>query len=157
MPHGETPYPKSKDAQRRLFDRIIRAGRDGKSHSQIAEMIGIGRDTLQNWIVEQPDLSRVMTLADDYALAWWESLGQRQAETKEGNSSVFMFIMKNRFDMDYGKDTGFALSPDSGDHELAALSPETRNALRALLRDAAARDHRTEPDQGPADPGPAGL
>lgn len=134
----EIPYPKSKRAQQRLFDSIIDAGRGGKSHAQIAEMIGISRDTLKCWIQQEADLSRIMSMADDYALAWWEALGQRQAETREGNSSVFIFVMKNRFGLDYSKDlpgedgTG---EPAANAAVLAALSPEKRNALRALLRE----------------------
>lgn len=139
MPHGETPFPKSKAAQRRLFDQILQAGREGKSHAQIAEMIGVGREQLKYWIRENPDFAKVMTLADDYALAWWEALGQRQAETKEGNSSVFMFVMKNRFGVDYGHDAnGVSQTPASGEtvDVIAKLSPENRHALRALLKEA---------------------
>ncbi len=133
-PHGETPYPKTKRAERQMFDDILEAGRVGKSHAQIAEMIGIGRDTLKTWLGEKLELARVMMLADDYALAWWEALGQRQAETREGNSSVFMFIMKNRFGLDYGNGEDTAPPVFDNMNALASLSPEKRNALRALLR-----------------------
>ncbi len=141
MPYGETPYPKTRQAQKRLFDDILAAGRGGQSHAQIAEMIGIGRDTLQNWIKHKPELSRIMALADDYALAWWEALGQKQAETREGNSSVFIFVMKNRFGLDYGQDAPADQRSDRMS-EIASLSSETRHALRALLRAEAAADHR---------------
>jgi len=135
MPYGETDYPKTKRARERLFEQIIGAGRAGKSHTQIAEMIGISRDTLKLWLGDHLELNRVMCLADDYALAWWEGLGQRQAESKEGNSSVFMFIMKNRFDRDYGQDAMTAYADPGHLASLAGLSAETRNKLRALLRE----------------------
>ena len=137
MPRSKILYPKTKRAERQMFDDILAAGRAGKSHAQIAEMIGISRDSLKDWLSQKPQLAHIMTLADDYALAWWEALGQRQAETREGNSSVFMFIMKNRFGIDYNMSAGEAVGaaePAETLAALAALSPEKRNALRALLR-----------------------
>ena len=136
---NEATYPKTIKARKQLFDQVLEAGREGKSHAQIAAMIGIGRDTLNIWVMEFSEFARIMVLSDDFALAWWEGLGQRQAETREGNSTVFMFIMKNRFGQDYSKDsknvdaTGAVDSADITE-DLAALSAEKREALRALLR-----------------------
>jgi len=135
MPYGEADYPKTKRGQQRLFDQILAAGKAGKSHAQMADKIGISRDTLAAWIGNDPELSRIVTVADDFALAWWEALGQRQAETREGNSSVFIFVMKNRFEKDYGKD---ALGPaqvfEKEYQALPELSRETRDKLRMILR-----------------------
>jgi len=134
MPYGETDYPKTKRARERLFDRIIDAGRAGKSQPQIAEMIGVSCERLQIWQGKHAELARIMTLANDYALAWWEALGKRQAETREGNSSVFIFVMKNRFEKDYGKDANDFPPTSADEHALAELSPKTRAKLRKLLQ-----------------------
>jgi len=134
MPYGETPYPTSKKAREHLFDQIITAGRTGKSHAQMAKEIGISRETLKTWLADHADLAQVMSLADDYALAWWEGLGQRQAETREGNSSVFMFIMKNRFEKDYGKDAPPEPAQPLDVTPLSQLSPKARDKMRKLLR-----------------------
>ncbi len=147
MPHSETDYPKTKRARERLFERIIDAGRAGKSHAQIAEMIGISCRTLESRIAEHADLARAMAIADDYALAWWEALSQKQAETREGNSSVLIFIMKNRFGEDYAKDSSgedVPAEPSPMGDALAGLTPETRRALRELLR-GEENEERTRP------------
>jgi len=171
MPHSEAAYPKTKKARERLFERIIDAGRGGKSHAQIAEMIGISCDTLAARIAEHADLARAIAIADDYALAWWEALSQKQAETREGNSSVLIFIMKNRFGEDYAKDSSGEASPaepSAMSDALAGLRPETRRALRELLRreiepEDTANEliHRISDRDGPpgrhAGTGPSGL
>lgn len=126
-------YPASKPAQTALFEQIIKAGRAGKSHAQIAAQIDISRETLNNWLGKYPEFSRAMALADDYALAWWEALGQRHAETREGNATMIMFVMKNRFEQDYGKDAEEPQSSPPDMAELAELTPKTRQKLRKIL------------------------
>lgn len=134
MTHGEADYPATKPAQERLFETILDAGRAGKSRAQMAEMIGIGRDTLESWRQRYEALCDVMALADDYALAWWEALGQRHAETREGNATMIMFVMKNRFENDYGKDPMEPDEPLVDTSALAKLTPKTRAKLRKLLQ-----------------------
>ena len=68
MPHTKLNYPKTKRAQTRLFDQIIEAGRDGKSHAQMAELIGIDRTSLNQWLEEHKDFAAVMGQADDLSL-----------------------------------------------------------------------------------------
>lgn len=126
-------YPASKQECKRLFEQIIQAGRAGKSHTQMAAMIGISREKMTSWLAEHPEFKTVVTLADDYALAWWEALGQRHAETREGNATMIMFIMKNRFEQDYGKDGEGELSALPDMSILGELAPKTRQKLRKIL------------------------
>ena len=139
MPYGEIHYPKTKRARERLFDKILDAGRAGKSHAQIAEMIGIGRQTLSTWIASHEELKRIMALADDYALAWWEALGQRHAETREGNAPMIIFVMKNRFGQDYDREADADASSPDENLILKSISVEARQKLRAILQAEAER------------------
>lgn len=134
MPQNKNNYPKTQRAQTRLFDQIIEAGRAGKSHAQMAEQIGISRKTLMLWLGEYPDFAAAMQQADDYALAWWEALGQRHAETREGNASMIIFVMKNRFGADYGEGPISAGSAEADQPNLSELSLKARKKLRKLLQ-----------------------
>lgn len=136
MPKEKT-YPKTGRARARLFEQIIEAGRAGKSHAQMAECIGISRDTLQNWLTAYADFAGAVKKADDYALAWWEALGQRHAETREGNASMIIFVMKNRFGQDYGEGAGVLdddITGPSNFQSMTKLSPKARKKLRKVLQ-----------------------
>jgi len=126
------PYPAALDAQEFLFEQVKQLGACGKSHAQIARKLGISRITLQEWISEHPEFAAAMATADDYALAWWESLGQRQAKNREGNATMIMFVMKNRFDRDYGKEMP-GETPQADVKAVTELSAKTRQKLRKLL------------------------
>jgi len=140
MPDTNQAYPDAGPAQLRLFEQVIKAGRAGQSHAQIAAQLQIGRSTLKHWLREHPDFARVMTQADDYALAWWEALGQRHAETREGNATMIMFVMKNRFDRDYDKDALAKVIDDDEDiAPILKLSRKSRKKLRKVLKREAER------------------
>ena len=144
MPQNKTDYPNTKRAQTCLFDQIIAAGREGKSHAQMAELIGIDRKTLQSWLSEHNDFAAAMKQADDYALAWWEALGQKHAETREGNAAMIIFVMKNRFGKDYGD--GEAISDiDAEPVNFSEMAPKVRKKIRKLLSGEIGADQRPAP------------
>lgn len=129
----EKTYPDYGLERKRLFDQIIDAGRAGQSHAQIAKRLEISRDTLEHWQAKHKEFADCLRQADDYALAWWEALGQRHAETREGNATMIMFVMKNRFEQDYGRE---AIAPETAPvdtAQLTELSPNTRSKLRKIL------------------------
>lgn len=79
-------------------DQVIALGSEGKSRTQIARSLGVVRQTLTDWEAAHPEFSDAMTIAEEYAQAWWEDQGQAGIMLgKQFNGFVYSFQMKNRF------------------------------------------------------------
>ena len=89
-------YPDDENKQA-LFDKIFECVKEGRSLTEIALAIGIGRTTLYRWMDEKPEFRDTIKQAEAISQAWWEDLGRKMAITGEGNATVFIFQMKNRF------------------------------------------------------------
>lgn len=133
MPLTERGYPPAGPEREHVFSLVLKAGRAGQSHVQIAGILGISRINLKRWLHDHEDFAAVMKQADDYALAWWEALGQRHAETREGNASMIMFVMRNRYERDYAKDTFMPREDDPDLAPILKLSRKSRNKIRKIL------------------------
>ena len=83
-------------------DQVIALGSDGKSRTQIARTLGVVRQTLTDWEASHPEFSDAMSIAEEYAQAWWEDQGQAGITMgKQFNGFVYSFQMKNRFRKEY--------------------------------------------------------
>jgi len=84
-------------------EKIVAMGKLGKSKAQIASELGVVRNTLDNWVIDHPELGVALHEAQEYALAWWENMAQAvMIEPVPGwNATSFIFQMKNRFRSDY--------------------------------------------------------
>lgn len=86
-----------------MCDVVIDLGEQGKSRTQIARTLGTTRKTLLEWEEVHPDFRNAMSIASDYAQAWWEDQGQIGLTDKSFNGHVYSFQMKNRFREDYSE------------------------------------------------------
>lgn len=128
-------YPDDPVVRAELTSKVKALGLNGHSHAQIAKNFHISLNTLEKWMAENAAFADAMAAADDFALAWWEALVQRQARTREGNASMIMFVMKNRFNKDYSKEAlGEGSEPGMNTKPLVEMSPEDRAKLRAFLK-----------------------
>ncbi|MGD9724506.1 MAG: helix-turn-helix domain-containing protein [Pirellulales bacterium] len=85
-------------------DAVIELGEQGKSRTQIARSLGVVRQTLTDWEASHPDFSDAMSIAEEYAQAWWEDRGQEGILLgKQFNGFVYSFQMKNRFRKEYAE------------------------------------------------------
>ncbi len=134
MQKSERVYPDAGPERERVFDLVLQAGRAGHSHVQIAGLLGISRINLKRWLRDHEDFAAVVKRADDFALAWWEALGQRHAETREGNAAMIMFVMRNRFERDYAKDTFVPPEEDPDLIPILNMSRKSRKKIRKVLR-----------------------
>ena len=83
-------------------ERAIQLGSAGKSRTQIARSLGVVRQTLTDWEKAHSKFSYAMSVADEYAQAWWEDAGQEGIMLgKQFNGFVYSFQMKNRFRQEY--------------------------------------------------------
>jgi hypothetical protein len=83
-------------------EEVIALGSEGKSRTQIARSLGVVRQTLIDWEKAHPEFSDAMSIAEEYAMAWWEDQGQAGIHLgKQFNGFVYSFQMKNRFRKEY--------------------------------------------------------
>lgn len=85
----------------KFCETVLSLGELGKSRTQIATFLRISRQTLLNWEDTHPEFLDAMSLASQFAQAWWEDQGQIGLNDKSFNGHVFSFQMKNRFRTDY--------------------------------------------------------
>lgn len=78
-------------------EEVIRLGVEGKGRAQIAAVLDVTRDTLDNWAADHPEFLRAMTRARELALAWWEEQGQKGIWAKEFNANAYRLQVLNRF------------------------------------------------------------
>lgn len=71
----------------------------GFSKEALAGELGISRQCLYEWIEKYPEFGDTVRVAECKAQSVWEDLGMKavKGEIKGFNSSVWMFVMKNRF------------------------------------------------------------
>lgn len=71
----------------------------GYSKEALAGELGISRQCLYEWIAKYEDFGDTVKVAEAKAQLVWEDLGLKaaQGQMKNFNTSVWMFVMKNRF------------------------------------------------------------
>lgn len=71
----------------------------GFSKEALAGELSISRQCLYEWIAKHPEFGDTVRVAEGKGQCVWEELGMRavKGEIKGFNSSVWMFVMKNRF------------------------------------------------------------
>ena len=111
------PQQKSADTKRMLYDEYpggrgtlykkehcetaMRLGADGASRAEIAETIGVHRDTLHEWEDRHPEFSDAMKRAKQAEQVWWERKGRVGMEADKFNSAVWAKNMNCRFPKDW--------------------------------------------------------
>lgn len=84
-------------------ETVIAVGERGGSLTEMAQEIGVVRETLGDWRARHPDFSAAVNAGIQACQAWWERKG-REA-TFGGcdgfNATAWIFNMKNRFRDDW--------------------------------------------------------
>lgn len=86
-----------------FHDDVIDYARGGLSYAAIAVKLGVSRDSLYEWMRNDPDFSDTMKRAREIAMAWWEETlkGQATGTVDGGSATAAIFAMKNQFPDDY--------------------------------------------------------
>lgn len=83
--------------------KVIEAGREGKTLAGMSATLGVDRSTLNEWREKHPEFSRAVKAGLDLAQDWWEEKGA--SATFGGidgfNATAWIFNMKNRFKEDW--------------------------------------------------------
>lgn len=72
--------------------------RDGASDVELRVELGISENLWYRWIAEDEEFCQTVKECKQLCCVWWEKHGRKMAAgTAEGNSTVWIFNMKNRF------------------------------------------------------------
>ncbi len=80
------------------WHEIVRqCGQDGQSAVTIRCKLGIGMSAWETLLEDSEDFRETVKEAKALCEHWWEERGREMAMGLEGNSTVWIFNMKNRF------------------------------------------------------------
>lgn len=78
-------------------EQLIEHMTQGFSFESFAGFIGVCKDTLNEWAKVHEQFSAAKKIAFEKSRFAWEKIGIDIAKTNDGNSTSFIFNMKNRF------------------------------------------------------------
>lgn len=80
---------------------VVECGTKGMSRTQIAGWLNVRRATLANWEAEFPEFLAAMQHAQELAMNWFETAGQRGMFMKGFQPATWSLQMRNRFPEHY--------------------------------------------------------
>lgn len=78
-------------------ETLIDCGQSGGSAVEMRCMIGIGESAWGTLLEDSDDFRRTVKRAQALCEVWWERRGREMAAGDDGNATVWIFNMKNRF------------------------------------------------------------
>ena len=85
----------------------------GFSFESFGAVINVDESTLFNWIQDYPEFFQSKKEAFTKSRLFWEAIGIDQAKLGVGNSTSFVFNMKNRFPKEWRDKQDLTLGGDS--------------------------------------------
>jgi hypothetical protein len=121
-------------------ERVVEFCAGGYSLTGFAGEIGVGRDTISEWVRVHPEFSVAVKKAKAASAKWWEERAHKVAAEggPGGQATMVIFGLKNHAHEDYTDKTQHEhAGPGGGPIEVAMLTPEERAArAKAMVADA---------------------
>ena len=76
---------------------LIDCGQEGGSAVEMRCLLGIGESAWGTLLEDSDDFRRTVKKAQALCEVWWERTGRGMATGADGNATVWIFNMKNRF------------------------------------------------------------
>lgn len=95
------PAGRDSDFDEAFCERVLDAGRAGKSRVWIAADLGCCKQTLRNWEAAHPQFLAAMDEAAVLSQQWWEDAGQKGMEKQGFNAGIWSRSMAARFPDDW--------------------------------------------------------
>ena len=76
---------------------MLECGEDGGSEVEMRVLLGIGESAWYTLSEDSQAFRRTKKKAKDLCAVWWEKRGREMATGEDGNPTVWIFNMKNRF------------------------------------------------------------
>lgn len=76
---------------------MLECGQDGGSAVEVRCLLGIGESAWETLLKDSEDFRRTEKTRQALCEVWWERRGREMATGSDGNATVWIFNMKNRF------------------------------------------------------------
>jgi len=76
---------------------IMDCGQDGGSAVEMQCMVGVARSAWETLLEDSEDFRSTVKSAQTLCQVWWERQGRKMTTGADGNATVWIFNMKNRF------------------------------------------------------------
>jgi len=106
---------------------IMDCGQEGGSAVEMRCLLGIAQTAWETLLKDSEDFRVTVKAAQDLCQVWWERVGRGMATGDDGNATVWIFNMKNRFgwrdkqEIDHRSGDQSMSPKDTGAAVLAAL------------------------------------
>lgn len=95
------PFGRPLEYRPEFCQKVIEYGKEGKSVTQIACLLGFHKDTLYDWSSKFKDFSDALSLSRQYAQAWFEDVGQNGLFADKFQATLWAKQVSCRFPEDY--------------------------------------------------------
>lgn len=73
-------------------------GREGGSQTEARVLLDIGDSAFATLMADSEEFRKAEKRRKELSEVWWETRGREMAKGSDGNATVWIFNMKNRFD-----------------------------------------------------------
>lgn len=112
------------------WDQIKDAYANGASDVEIARLMGLSESEFYEYETEHPAFATFLAKGRTLSKAWWYELHRTNVRNKEFNTSLYNFVMKNRFGWADKVDTNDTTEKDPVN--LDQMKGQLNTALRNL-------------------------
>lgn len=102
-PNGKLDTGRPTDYRPEYCERVIEMGNLGFTKAMMARDLGVARNTLDNWMNDNPEFLSAFTRARDLSLAFMEEKGLNGLDMAGFNSSLYAKLMSCMFPGDYSE------------------------------------------------------
>jgi hypothetical protein len=117
----------------------------GFSKEAVAGHIGISKDTLYNWVKKYKEFSDAIKKGVEASRVFWEELGIEMVTAGQGNSTAWIFNMKNRFNWRDKKETQLT-GKDGEDLTLNIKVVDDKDAIKAMSKNGSSTGNQKLPE-----------
>ncbi|WP_186649954.1 helix-turn-helix domain-containing protein [Fluviispira vulneris] len=131
----------------KFHDEIIEHMSKGYSVNYFASKIKVSKQTVYNWIRENPEFKESFEIATTASQAYWESLALNNAKTAKGNGNQIQYQMSKRFRDDYGDTSSINIFNSNNQNNNKSVTEMTREELEAYeneLRKSLIEDNKND-------------
>jgi hypothetical protein len=91
------PRTTTNDLPENWRDIVVDCGQQGGSAVEIRCLLGLGQSAWETLLEDSEDFRVTVKTAKALCEVWWERRGREMATGSDGNATVWIFNMKNRF------------------------------------------------------------
>lgn len=131
MTEDKRPVGRPSEYDPAYCEKAVEFLAEGFSVAALAGEIGVQKQTVYNWMDENPEFLDAVKAGQAKATLWWEKANKSNAVTGEGNATSCIFGLKNRAPDEWRDKTEQTQTHEVGD-SLADLMKEIDGQSRGL-------------------------